>query len=63
VNRRILSLAFLALSLVFIIVDVLLPQTFFNGLGPYLGPVVEWGMFAISVIFLVLFVAFRGRSF
>jgi hypothetical protein len=61
-NRRILSLAFLVVSLVFISVDVLLPQTFFNGLGPYLGPIVEWGMFGISVIFLLLFIAFRGRS-
>ena len=50
---------FLILSLVFIVVDLMLPPSYDGGLGL----IVVVGLFVLSAAFLVLFVAFRGRSF
>jgi polyferredoxin len=52
---------FLAVSIVIIAVDFFLPSTL-GGSG-LLGDLVAWGLLALSLFFLVLFAAFRRRSF
>jgi len=61
-DRRRLSLVFLALAVVFFLADVITPGMSFPGLGAA-GEVLYWTLFVVSLLFIVLFVAFRGRSF
>lgn len=53
---------FLALAVIFFFADVLTPGTSFPGLGAA-GEVLYWLLYVVSLLFIVLFVAFRGRSF
>jgi hypothetical protein len=59
-NRRSLAPIFLIISVVLVITDFFLPSA--DGLG-FIGGLAEWGLLGLSLLFLVLFVAFRGRSF
>ena len=52
---------FLAASIVIIAVDFLLPSTL--GGSELLGELVEWGLLALSLFFMVLFVVVRKPSF
>ena len=53
---------FLALAVIFFLADVLTPGTSFPGLG-VAGEVLYWSLYIASLLFIVLFAAFRGRSF
>jgi hypothetical protein len=53
---------FLALSVVLITIDFLLPSNFIGG-SMLVDSLVEWGLLALSLFFLVLFVAYRRRRF
>jgi hypothetical protein len=59
-NRRRLAPIFLILSVILVTIDFLLPSGDELGL---LGFLAEWGLLALSLLFLVLFAIFRGRSF
>ena len=61
-ERRRLSTVFLALAVIFFLADVLTPGTSFPGLG-VAGEVLYWSLYIASLLFIVLFAAFRGRSF
>ncbi len=61
-DRRRLSPVFLVLALVFFFADVLTPGSSFPGLGAA-GEVLYWTLYVVSLLFIVLFVAFRGRSY
>ena len=61
-DRRKLSPVFLALAVIFFLVDVLTPGTSFPGLG-VAGEVLYWLLYVVSLLFIVLFAAFRGRSY
>ncbi|HXW95805.1 MAG TPA: hypothetical protein VEJ19_08880 [Nitrososphaerales archaeon] len=58
-NRGRLAPVFLIISVVLIILDFFLPSV--NGLG-LIGQLAEWGLLGLSLAFLVLAVAFRGRT-
>ena len=53
---------FLALAVIFILADVLTPGMSFPGLG-VAGVVLYWTLYVVSLLFIVLFAAFRGRSY
>ena len=53
---------FLVLALVFFFADVLTPGNSFPGLGAA-GEVLYWTLYVVSLLFIVLFVAYRGRSY
>jgi hypothetical protein len=61
-DRRRLSYVFLALAVVFFLADVLAPGTSFPGMG-VVGAILYWSLFVASLLLIVLFVAFRGRSY
>ena len=54
---------FLALAVIFFLVDVLTPGTSFPGLDGAAGEVLYWSLYVVSLLFIVLFAAFRGRSY
>ena len=58
-NRRTLAPVFLIVSVVLVIVDFFLPSA--DGLG-LIGQLAEWGLLGLSLTFLALAVAFRGRT-
>jgi len=59
-NRRRLAPIFLVISIVLVAIDFFLPSA--GGLG-LLDDLAEWGLLALSLLLLLLFVSFRGRSF
>ena len=61
-DRRRLSLVFLALAVIFFLADLITPDSSFPGLGAA-GAVLYWTLYVVSLLFIVLFAAFRGRSY
>ena len=59
-DRKKLAPIFLIISVVLVIIDFFLPST--DGLG-LTGQLAEWALLGLSLVFLVLAVAFRGRNF
>ena len=59
-NRRRLAPVFLVVSIALLVIDYFLPAA--DGLG-LLGQLAEWGLFGVSLVLLVLAVAFRGRGY
>jgi hypothetical protein len=57
-----LAKAFLALSIVLVAIDFSLPRSITDGPG-VLGGLLVWGLLVLSLAFLFLFIAFRGRSY
>jgi hypothetical protein len=53
---------FLALAVIFFLADVLAPGTSFPGMG-VVGVILYWSLFVASLLLIVLFAAFRGRSY
>ena len=60
--RRRLSLVFLALAVLLFLADLFTPGMSFPGLGAA-GEALYWSLFVLSLLFIVLFAAFRGRSY
>jgi hypothetical protein len=52
----------LILAVLLFAADVITPGTSFPGLG-VVGEVLFWMLFLLSLLFIVLFVTFRGRSY
>ena len=61
-ERRKLSTEILALAVIFFLADVVTPGNSFPGLG-VAGEVLYWSLYVVSLLFIVLFAAFRGRSY
>ena len=61
-ERRRLSTVFLALAVIFFLADVVTPDNSFPGLGAA-GEVLNWTLYVVSLLFIVLFAAYRGRSY
>ena len=56
-----MSLVFLALAFGLLLLSLLTPASLFAGAGPVAEGVYTWGLFALSLVFLFLFTAYRGR--
>ena len=61
-DRRRISWMFLVLAVAFFVADLLIPGSSFLGLG-LAGELLYWLLFVTSLLFIVLFAAFRGRSY
>jgi len=61
-DRRRLSNVFLVLAVVLFLADVVTPGTSFPGLG-VAGEVLYLLLFGLSLVLIMLSVAYRGRSF
>ena len=59
-NRRRLAPAFLVASISLLVIDFFLPSA--DGVS-LLGQLAEWGLLGVSMVLLVLALAFRGRSY
>ena len=53
---------FLALAVLLFLADLFTPGMSFPGLGAA-GEALYWSLFVLSLLFIVLFAAFRGRSY
>ena len=62
-NWKILSPAFLVIAVVLFVIDLSFPWTYFPPGDGIVGVVVFWSLFVFSLFFIVLFAAFRVRSF